>query len=76
MIRTKKCKIIYIYIQKICIIFDEIYTKKEIQILKGASEHICSKSKNGKLVAVENQYFFMQTKSGFPWYAKTGYSAL
>ena len=33
-------------------------------------------SENGKLVAVENQYFFMQTKSGFPWYAKTRYSAL
>ena len=75
MIRTKKCKIIYIYIQKICIIFDEIYTQKNTNT-KRASEHICSMSKNGKLVAVENQYFFMQTKSGFPWYAKTGYSAL
>ena len=50
--------------------------KKRNTNTKRASEHICSMSKNGKLVAVENQYFFMQTKSGFPWYAKTGYSAL
>ena len=51
-------------------------TQKRNTNTKRASEHICSMSKNGKLVAVENQYFFMQTKSGFPWYAKTGYSAL
>ena len=50
--------------------------KKRNTNTERVSEHICSKSKNGKLVAVENQYFFMQTKSGFPWYAKTGYSAL
>ena len=50
--------------------------KKRNTNTKRASEHICSMSENGKLVAVENQYFFMQTKSGFPWYAKTGYSAL
>lgn len=43
---------------------------------KRACEHICSMSKNGKLVAVENQYFFMQTKSEFLCHAKTGYSAL
>ena len=50
--------------------------KKKYIYTKRACEHICSMSKNGKLVAVENQYFFMQTKSEFLCHAKTGYSAL
>lgn len=50
--------------------------KKQKYKYRWACEHICSMSKNGKLVAVENQYFFMQTKSEFLCHAKTGYSAL